>query len=212
MKKQKIAMIVVGALAVVATAAIVGAVAANANDSHSAASSPSTPSNQAVSPSPSSPAVSSPTPTTTQRASTPQPIRTPITVADIWSTAAGSYKGFVLNPQYLPTPGSYLDKIGAAGTIGEYLAPSGQSILLGAAPGAFPQIEAQIAATSTSVSGFGPPNKVQVYQVNGGGTRTGDYEVFAPGYWFSMTSVLFTNNQQAVAPLIQAALQAIPSD
>jgi hypothetical protein len=209
MKKQKIAMIVVGALAVVATAGIIGAVAANANDSHSTASNPSTPPSSST---PSSPAVSPSSPTTTQRASTPQPIRTPVTVADIWSTAGGSYKGFVANPQYLPTPGSYLDKIGAAGTIGEYLAPSGQSILLGAAPGAFPQIEAQIAATSTSVSGFGPPNKVQVYQVNGGGTRTGDYEVFAPGYWFSMTSVLFTNNQQAVAPLIQAALQAIPSD
>jgi hypothetical protein len=110
--------------------------------------------------------------------------------------------------RYEAAPGSYAADIERAGGQSEqYIGRDGNVMTIGVAKGNFAQNEQSIARTSTLVSGYG--KDVKVYEVKGGGTFTGDYEVFVGGYWFSLTSNLFTS-PQAAAPIIHAALQTIP--
>jgi hypothetical protein len=116
--------------------------------------------------------------------------------------------GLYPSARYEAVPGTYPGDIERAGGQAEqYISRDGNVITIGVAKGSFAQFEQAIAKNATVVNGYGAG--VKVYEVNGGGTYTGDYEVFAGGYWFSLTSNLFTS-PQAAAPIIQAALQTIP--
>jgi hypothetical protein len=112
------------------------------------------------------------------------------------------------NARYEAIPGSYAADIERAGGQSEqFNGRDGNVITIGVAKGDFAANQAAIAKTATLVGGYG--SNVKVYEINGGGTYTGDYEVFADGYWFSLTSNLFTSPEVA-APMIQAALQLAP--
>jgi hypothetical protein len=134
----------------------------------------------------------------------------PFTIDNIWTVAQGSYDHSLHpNQSYQPTAGTYLQKIErSGGEVGQYESKDGNQITIGAAHGSFTKTQVQIASHSTGVPGFGP--EVHVYELRGGGTYLGDYEVFDNGYWFSLNSNLFTT-PQAVVPLIQAATQTIPA-
>jgi hypothetical protein len=134
----------------------------------------------------------------------------PFTVGNIWAVAQGSYHdGLQPNTRYQPAPGTFFQKIAeSGGAVGQYDNNRGDAITIGAAHGPFTGTEKQIAGHSTEVAGYGPG--VHVYELHGGGTYLGDYEVFDNGYWFSLSSDLFTS-PQAAAPLIQAAIQTIPA-
>jgi hypothetical protein len=139
-----------------------------------------------------------------------EPGRTPFTVGDIWAVAQGSYHdGLQSNAHYQPAPGTFLQKIDqAGGTVGQYENNRGDAVTIGAAHGQFTRTQNQIADHSTEVPGYGAG--VHVYELRGGGTYLGDYEVFDNNYWFSLSSNLFTS-PQAAAPLVQAAIQTIPA-
>lgn len=141
--------------------------------------------------------------------------KVPFTSRDVWNIARYSYdRTLVHNPSYLPLAGGYAADIESyGGFASEYRSPAeGNVITLAvakAAPGTFAAEEAGIAARSTEVSGYGPD--VQVYELNGGGTYTGDFEIFTDGgYWISTTSNLFATPGDAAA-MIQATLQTIPA-
>lgn len=138
-----------------------------------------------------------------------KPASTIVTPDDVLNLVKAKYDSTLYpNARYEAVPGTYPGDIERAGGQSEqYVARDGNVMTIGVAKGNFAQMEQAIAKTSTVVNGFGPG--VQVYAVNGGGTYTGDYEVFAGGYWFSLTSNLFTS-PQAATPIIQAALQTIP--
>jgi hypothetical protein len=129
--------------------------------------------------------------------------------SDVFNIIKAKYDNTLYpSARYEAVPGTYPADIERAGGQSEqYIARDGNTITIGVGKGDFSQIQQTIAKTSTVVNGYGP--NVKVYEVNGGGTFTGDYEVFASGYWFSLTSNLFTS-PQAAAPIIQAALQSIP--
>ncbi len=136
--------------------------------------------------------------------------RVPFTVNDIWAVAQGSYHDDMQpNSHYQPAPGTFLQKIeGSGGAVGQYENDHGDAVTIGAAHGRFTRTQDHIAGNRTEVPGYGPG--IHVYELQGGGTYLGDYEVFDNGYWFSLTSNLFTG-PQAAAPLIQAAIQTIPA-
>ncbi len=70
---------------------------------------------------------------------------------------------------------------------------------------------AQVAAGSTSTLVFGDSPEIKGYNVNSGGTYTGDMEVFTEGgYWVSALSVAFLSPSDAES-VVAAALQAVPS-
>jgi hypothetical protein len=134
----------------------------------------------------------------------------PFTVGNIWTVAQGSYHdGLQPTMHYQPASGTFLQKIDASGgAVGQYENNRGDTVTIGAAHGAFSGTQNRIAGHSTKVPGYGPG--VHVYELRGGGTYLGDYEVFDNGYWFSLSSNLFTS-PQAAAPLIHAAIQTIPA-
>jgi hypothetical protein len=136
--------------------------------------------------------------------------RVPFTIDNIWTLAHGSYDHSLRpNPHYQPAAGTYLQKIEhSGGEVGQYTSKDGNQITIGVAHGSFTQTRAQIAAHSTQVPGFG--SDVHVYELRGGGTYLGDYEVFDNGYWFSLNSNLFTT-PQSVVPVVQSAIQTIPA-
>jgi hypothetical protein len=136
------------------------------------------------------------------------PINSVITPDDVLNLVKAKYDSTLYpSARYEAVPGTYAGDIESAGGQSEqYIAADGNVITIGVAKGNFAQYEQAIAKTSTALTGFGA--NAHVYAVNGGGTYTGDYEVFAGGYWFSLTSNLFTGPQTA-APIIQAALQTI---
>jgi hypothetical protein len=137
--------------------------------------------------------------------------RTQVIVApsDVFNLVKANYDNTLYpSARYEAIPGTYPADIERAGGQSEqYIARDGNVITIGVAKGDFTAIQQTIAKSSTLVTGYGA--NVKVYEVKGGGTYTGDYEVFAGDYWFSLTSNLFTS-PQAAAPIIQAALQAIP--
>ena len=136
--------------------------------------------------------------------------RLPFTIDNIWTLAHGSYDHSLRpNRHYQPAAGTYYQKIQrSGGEVAQYESKDGNQVTIGAAHGSFTKTQAQIASHSTEVPGFGPG--VHVYELRGGGTYLGDYEVFDNGYWFSLNSNLFTT-PQAVVPVIQAATQTIPA-
>jgi hypothetical protein len=129
--------------------------------------------------------------------------------SDVFNLIKATYDNTLYpSARYEAVPGTYPADIERAGGQSEqYIARDGNVITIGVGKGDFAQFQQAIAKTSTVVNGYGP--NVTVYEVNGGGTYTGDYEVFAGDYWFSLTSNLFTS-PKAAAPVIQAALQTIP--
>ncbi len=139
--------------------------------------------------------------------------KVPFNSTDVWNIAKGSYDPTLARDHsYVPAKGSYAAAIKKAGGFASgYLSKAnGNEITFAVAKGktgAFAAEQAEIAKTGTPVDIFGPG--VKAYEVNGGGTYTGDYEVFVNGYWISVTSNLFTS-PQAAAPLIQSILQTIP--
>lgn len=138
-----------------------------------------------------------------------KPVNAVVTPDDVLNLVKARYdKTLYPSARYEAVPGTYQGDIERAGGQAEqYISSDGNVITIGVAKGNFAQYQQAIAKNSTVVNGFG--SGVQVYQVKGGGTYTGDYEVFAGGYWFSLTSNLFTS-PQAATPIIQAALQSIP--
>jgi hypothetical protein len=154
--------------------------------------------------------VSPAVPATPSHTITPAPrVQVIVAPSDVFNLIKGTYDSTLYpSARYEAVPGTYPADIERAGGQSEqYIARDGNVITIGVAKGNFTAIQQTIAKTSTVVNGYGP--NVKVYKVNGGGTYTGDYEVFASGYWFSLTSNLFTS-PQAAAPVIQAALQTIP--
>jgi hypothetical protein len=137
--------------------------------------------------------------------------RTQVIVApsDVFNLIKARYdKTLYPSARYEAVPGSYTGDIERAGGQSEqYISQDGNAITIGVAKGDFAKNEQAIAKSATALNGFG--KGVRVYEVDGGGTFTGDYEVFVGDYWFSLTSNLFTS-PQAATPIIQAALQAIP--
>jgi hypothetical protein len=129
--------------------------------------------------------------------------------SDVFNLVKARYdKTLYPSARYEAVPGTYTGDIEQAGGQSEqYIGRDGNVITIGVAKGNFASIERTIARSATSIGGYGA--NVKVYEINGGGTYSGDYEVFAGGYWFSLTSNLFTS-PQAAAPIIQAALQTIP--
>jgi hypothetical protein len=138
-----------------------------------------------------------------------KPVNAVVTPDDVLNLVKAKYDNTLYpNARYEAVPGTYQGDIERAGGQAEqYIARDGNVMTIGVAKGNFAQFEQAIAKNATVVNGFGAG--VKVYAVNGGGTYTGDYEVFAGGYWFSLTSNLFTS-PQAATPIIQAALQTIP--
>jgi hypothetical protein len=137
------------------------------------------------------------------------PAGVPFTIQDIWNVIGSQYDSSLYpNARFEPMPGTYIGDLAQAGGLTEqYVGHDGNTVTIGVAKGAFPAMQQKIAQDSTLLTGFG--EGVKVYEVHGGGTYTGDYEVFVNGYWFSFTSNLFTS-PQAATPMIQAALQTIP--
>jgi hypothetical protein len=129
--------------------------------------------------------------------------------SDVFNLIKATYdRTLYPSARYEAVPGTYPADIEQAGGQSEqYISRNGNVITIGVGKGDFAAAQQGIAKTSILVNGYGP--NVKVYEVKGGGTFTGDYEVFASGYWFSLTSNLFTS-PQAAAPAIQAALQTIP--
>ena len=129
--------------------------------------------------------------------------------SDVFNLIKATYdRTLYPSARYEAVPGTYpADIEQAGGQSAQYISRDGNVITIGVGKGDFAAAQQSIAKTSILVNGYGP--NVKVYEVKGGGTFTGDYEVFANGYWFSLTSNLFTS-AQAAAPAIQAALQTIP--
>jgi hypothetical protein len=137
--------------------------------------------------------------------------RTQVIVApsDVFNLVKVNYDSTLYSSaRYEAIPGTYpADIENAGGQSEQYIGRDGNVVTIGVAKGNFAAFERTIAANSIVIGGYGAG--VEVYEVDGGGTFTGDYEVFAGGYWFSLTSNLFTS-PQAASPIIQAALQTIP--
>jgi len=129
--------------------------------------------------------------------------------ADVFNLVKSRYDNTLYpSARYEAVPGTYVGDIEQAnGQSEQYIGRDGNVMTIGVAKGDFATFERTIAGQATAVEGYGA--NVKVYEVNGGGTYTGDYEVFAGGYWFSLSSNLFSS-PQAAAPIIQAALQTIP--
>jgi hypothetical protein len=132
-----------------------------------------------------------------------------IAPSDVFKLVGLTYdKTLYPSARYEAVPGTYQADIERAGGQSEqYISHNGNVITIAVGKGDFTQFQQAIARSATAVTGYGA--NVKVYEVNGGGTFTGDYEVFAGGYWFSLTSNLFTS-PQAAAPMIHAALQTLP--
>jgi hypothetical protein len=154
--------------------------------------------------------VSPATPATPTGHTTPSHhIQVIVVPSDVFTIVKAKYDNTLYpSARYEAVPGTYPADIERAGGQSEqYISADGNVITIAVGKGDFAGFEQAIAKTSTVVGGFGA--NVRVYEVNGGGTYTGDYEVFAGDYWFSLTSNLFTS-PQAAAPIIHAALQTIP--
>jgi hypothetical protein len=137
--------------------------------------------------------------------------RTQVIVApsDVFNLVKAKYDNTLYpSARYEAVPGTSAADIERAGGQSEqYIGRDGNVITIGVGKGNFTQYQQAIAKNATLLNGFG--KEVKVYEVKGGGTYTGDYEVFVGDYWFSLTSNLFTS-PQAATPMIQAALQSIP--
>jgi hypothetical protein len=131
-----------------------------------------------------------------------------ITPIEVFNLSGAKYdRTLFSNPRYEAIPGSYAGDIERAGGQSEqFISHDGNQITIGVAKGDFSAEQQAIAKSATLVGGYN--SSVKVYQING--TKgVGDYEVFVGGYWFSLSSNLFTSPQVA-APMIQAALQLVP--
>ena len=132
-----------------------------------------------------------------------------ITPIEVFNISGNRYdRTLIPNARYEAIPGSYAGDIERAGGQAEqFISRDGNQITIGVAKGDFSAEQQAIAKSATLVGGYS--SNVKVYQINGGVKGVGDYEVFAGGYWFSLSSNLFTSPQVA-APMIQAALQLVP--
>jgi hypothetical protein len=136
--------------------------------------------------------------------------KVPFTAQNVWAIAQPEYDPtLVHSPHYVPVPGSSAAVIlNSGGFASEYTsAKDGNRLVLAVAkgtPGEFAAQEAVIARHGSRVTRFGPWNEVQAYQVG-----AHEFDVFADGYWISVSSNMFQTPQNA-APLIGAALQTIP--
>ncbi|QDZ14908.1 hypothetical protein [Humibacter ginsenosidimutans] len=137
------------------------------------------------------------------------PVNTTLTPDDVWNLIKPVYDHTLYsNARFEPVPGSYVFTQGRLGGQSEqYIGTDGNVFTIGIVKGSFPQEQAAVAKASTTVGGYSP--NVHVYEVKGGGTYTGDFEIFADGYWVSLTSNMLTT-PQAAAPAIQGVLQALP--
>jgi hypothetical protein len=150
------------------------------------------------------------TPATPANDNTPSHrIQVIVAPVDVFNLVKAHYDNTLYpSARYEAVPGTYPGDIEqAGGQSAQYMGRDGNVLTIGVAKGNFAAIQQSIAKNSTLVPGYGA--NVKVYEVKGGGTFTGDYEVFADGYWFSLTSNLFTS-PQAANTIIQAALQTIP--
>ncbi len=108
--------------------------------------------------------------------------------------------------RYEPVPNTYLFTLGQLGGQSEQLIDAhGDAIAIGLAQGSFATQQAQIASTGTRLTGYGSAAVYQGHQ----GVGVGDIEIFANGYWVSLSSSMLTSPATA-ASVIQAVLQAMP--
>jgi len=194
--KGIVAIFTTGALAVGLAVGGITTAALNGEHAHHDASAPSTIS-PAVPASPASDHIPS------------HRIQVLITPIEVFNLSGSRYdRTLFSNPRYEAIPGSYAGDIERAGGQSEqFISHDGNQITIGVAKGDFSAEQQSIAKSATLVGGYS--SNVKVYQINGGAKGVGDYEVFAGGYWFSLSSNLFTSPQVA-APMIQAALQLVP--
>lgn len=129
---------------------------------------------------------------------------TPADLAPVLQSALG--RTMYPNARFEPVPGTNIFVLGQQGGQSEqYIDAHGDYISIGVAHGDFASEQSQIAPTATRLTGHG---SAAVYQLNGG-TANGDIEIFANGYWISLSSNLLTTPGN-VAAAVQAVLQALP--
>ncbi len=129
---------------------------------------------------------------------------TPADLAPVLQSALG--RTMYPNARFEPVPGTNIFVQGQQGGQSEqYIDAHGDYVSIGVARGTFSGEQSQIASTATRLTGYG---SAAVYKVNGG-TANGDIEIFANGYWISLSSNLLTTPGN-VAAAVQAVLQALP--
>ena len=120
-----------------------------------------------------------------------------------------------LDKHYTPQTGSYPHRIVELGGIAcSWLSPDKESVDVAAVKmdkSTLASEEAKVKAGATSTLAFGSSPEIRGYEVNSGGTYTGDMEVFTDtGYWISTQSPLFFAPSDAES-VIGAVLQVLPS-
>jgi hypothetical protein len=121
----------------------------------------------------------------------------------------------IADTDYTPATGSYAAEIVSYGGVacGWTDSADGTTLTVAVAqPSADDLTTAETAmggGAGTATDAFG--SDLQAYTVNGGGTFTGDIEVFtSDGYWLSTVSPKYTS-PQAAEPIVSFVLQALPS-
>ena len=123
--------------------------------------------------------------------------------------------GLAADASFTPATGSYAAEIVSYGGIGCSWTDASTGNTLTLAVAQPPTDDLTTAETAlgggagTATDAFG--SGIQAYTANGGGTFTGDIEVFTPaGYWVSTVPPLFTS-AEAAQPIVSAVLQALPA-
>ncbi|MFK3670593.1 hypothetical protein ACI2IX_10500 [Leifsonia aquatica] len=133
------------------------------------------------------------------------------------SALSGVDAGLAAVPSVRPVAGSYAAEIVSFGGIACQWTDAGDGTTLTVAV-AQPSAD-QLSTAETALGGgagtrtdaFG--SDITAYTANGGGTSTGDIEVFTPaGYWVSAVSPLFTSaDAPSAKTVISTVLQALPA-
>ncbi|MFB2556795.1 hypothetical protein [Herbiconiux liangxiaofengii] len=123
------------------------------------------------------------------------------------------HAGLEPSPSFTPTSGTFPAKIVALGGVAcEWTATDGTSLVVAVAqpsPADLASAEAEVAAGGTATDAFG--QSITAYYENGGGTATGDVELFTEaGYWGAFVSPLFLTADEAETT-VSAVLQALPA-
>lgn len=123
--------------------------------------------------------------------------------------------GLVPDSSFVPELGSYAAEIVSFGGIGCSWTDTttGDTLTLAVAQPSKDELTTAETAlgggAGTATDVFG--SDIQAYTADGGGTFTGDIEVFTPvGFWISTVSPLYTSAATA-QPIVSSVLQALPA-
>jgi len=150
-----------------------------------------------------------PTPTPTNNLGVTCSELVPRSVLDAFHTQ------LTLDKDYQPATGSYPHQVVTLGGIAcSWLSPDKENLDVAAVKldkTTLAAQEAKVKAGATSTLAFGSSPEIRGYEVNTGGTYSGDMEVFTDtGYWVSAQSPLFFEPADAES-VIGAVLQVLPS-